>query len=143
MRILFAVDIREPDLNRRLDDAVGWAAKLNAKLDLLFVTPEFVETRYVGAHVAKLQREVQEILDHMRVDLEKLLLRVPEAQRGNCEVATAPKVGEAIAERAEAYELLLLHTHGRTGLSQLFMGSVAEKVVRIAKVPTMVLRVPE
>lgn len=143
MRILFAVDIREPDLDRRLDDAVGWATKMDAKLDLLFVTPEFVETRYVGSHVAKLQREVQEILDHMRIDLEKLQMKIPEPHRGNSEVATAPKVGEAIAKRAEGHELLLLHTHGRTGLSQFFMGSVAEKVVRIATVPTLVMRVPE
>lgn len=143
MRILYAVDIREPDQERRLADAVGWATKLNAKLDLLFVTPEFVETRYVGSQVGKLQREIQEILDHMRIDLQKLQMKIPEAHRGNSEVATAPKAGEAIAERAKDYGLLVLHTHGRTGLAQLFMGSVAEKVVRISTVPTLVMRLSE
>lgn len=143
MRILFAVDIHEPDLSRRLTEAVGWASKLNGTLDLLFVTQSFTENRYAGPQVANLQRGLQEILDQMRIDLQKLLLQIPETHRGNCEVTTAPKVGEAIAERAKGYELLLLHTHGRTGLSHLFLGSVAERVVRIAPVPTMVLRVPE
>ncbi len=143
MRILFAVDIHEPDLEGRLAEAVVWASKLGGTLDLLYVTQSFPENRYAGAHVAQLQREVQVILDHMRVDLQTLLLKIPEAHRGNCEVTTAPKIGETIAQRAKAYGLLLLHTHGRRGLSQLFLGSVAEKVVRIATVPTMVLRVPE
>jgi len=34
-------------------------------------------------------------------------------------------------------------THGRTGLSHLFMGSVAEKVVRSAHCPVLTMRVPE
>jgi len=143
MRILFAVDIRESDLDRRMDDAVGWAKKLDGTLDLLFVTPEFADSRYTGTDYARLHREVQSILHRMRLDLEELQQRIPEQHRGDVEVATAPRTGEAIVERAENYGLLLLHTHGRTGLSQFFLGSVAERVVRISKGPTLVLPAPE
>ena len=146
MRILFAVDIRESDLNRRLDDAIGWGEKLGAKLDLLFITPQFADSRYVGSDMVRLQADVQRILDRMRLELEKLQQRIPAQLRGEIEVAIAPRTGEAIVKRAEKdekYGLLLLHTHGRTGLTQFFLGSVAERVVRISKVPTLVLRAPE
>jgi len=37
-------------------------------------------------------------------------------------------------------ELIVLPSHGRTGLSRLLIGSVAEKVVRLAHCPVLVLR---
>lgn len=38
------------------------------------------------------------------------------------------------------YDLVVMGTHGRTGLSHLMMGSVAEKVVRRSPVPVMTVR---
>ena len=43
------------------------------------------------------------------------------------------------AERGD-YDLIALGTHGRTGLSHLLLGSVAEKVVRRATRPVMTVR---
>ncbi len=37
-------------------------------------------------------------------------------------------------------ELIVLPSHGRTGLTRLLIGSVAEKVVRLAHCPVLVLR---
>jgi nucleotide-binding universal stress UspA family protein len=50
--------------------------------------------------------------------------------------------GPAIAQCARdgAYELVVVGTHGRTGLSHLLMGSVAEHVVRHAPCPVLVVR---
>jgi nucleotide-binding universal stress UspA family protein len=44
-----------------------------------------------------------------------------------------------IAER-EAVELIVLPSHGRTGLKRMLIGSVAERVVRLAHCPVLVLR---
>jgi len=44
------------------------------------------------------------------------------------------------ADDTEA-DLLVIGTHGRTGLAHLLIGSVAEKVVRTSKVPVLVVRV--
>jgi len=46
----------------------------------------------------------------------------------------------ALADLAEPDDLIVLSTHGRTGLSRVLIGSVAEKVVRLAPCP--VLTVP-
>jgi nucleotide-binding universal stress UspA family protein len=42
----------------------------------------------------------------------------------------------------ESADLIVMGTHGRTGLSHALLGSVAEKVVRLAKVPVMTVRGP-
>jgi nucleotide-binding universal stress UspA family protein len=42
----------------------------------------------------------------------------------------------------QAASALVIGTHGRTGLSHLLLGSVAEKVVRAAKVPVVTVRLP-
>lgn len=39
--------------------------------------------------------------------------------------------------------LILMATHGRTGLSHIFMGSVAERVVRTSHVPVLTAKPPE
>ena len=51
----------------------------------------------------------------------------------------------AVVELAdeEAVDMIVMGTHGRTGLSRLLMGSVAEAVVRRAKCPVLTFKQPE
>ncbi len=50
--------------------------------------------------------------------------------------------GHCIADRARELEaeLIVMPSHGRTGLAHLLIGSVAERVVRLAHCPVLVLR---
>ena len=50
--------------------------------------------------------------------------------------------GQRIADFAKKVdaELIVLPSHGRTGLARLLIGSVAERVVRLAHCPVLVLR---
>lgn len=50
--------------------------------------------------------------------------------------------GHAIADFAESIkaELIVMPSHGRKGLAHLLIGSVAERVVRLAHCPVLVLR---
>jgi nucleotide-binding universal stress UspA family protein len=45
----------------------------------------------------------------------------------------------ALAERLPA-DLIVMPSHGRTGLNRLLIGSVAERVVRLAHCPVLILR---
>lgn len=47
-----------------------------------------------------------------------------------------------IAER-EAVDLIVIATHGRTGLSRVLVGSVAERVIQHAPCPVLVIRIPK
>jgi nucleotide-binding universal stress UspA family protein len=52
------------------------------------------------------------------------------------------RVAEVIIEAAKEWpaDLLVIGTHGRRGFSRLFLGSVAENVVRIATTPVLLVR---
>jgi nucleotide-binding universal stress UspA family protein len=45
--------------------------------------------------------------------------------------------------KAEAVDLIVIGTHGRTGLERVLLGSVAERVIRIAPCPVLTVRHPE
>jgi nucleotide-binding universal stress UspA family protein len=44
--------------------------------------------------------------------------------------------------RAQPYEMCVVGTHGRTGISHLVLGSVAERIVRHAPCPVLTVRLP-
>ena len=46
------------------------------------------------------------------------------------------------AAQRHAADLIVLATHGRTGLVHLLLGSVAERVARLATCPVLTVRVP-
>lgn len=52
------------------------------------------------------------------------------------------RVAEVIVEAAKEWpaDLLVIGTHGRRGFSRLFLGSVAENVIRIATTPVLLVR---
>jgi nucleotide-binding universal stress UspA family protein len=52
--------------------------------------------------------------------------------------------GEEIVSHAQEVgaELVVIPSHGRTGLKRLLLGSVAERVVRLAECPVLVLKPP-
>ena len=56
-----------------------------------------------------------------------------------CDVIEAPAIHEEIVAQAARLhaDLIVLGTHGRSGFQRLFLGSVAEKVVRLALAPVL------
>ncbi len=67
------------------------------------------------------------------------------AQEG-VEVELSVKEGtpvKVILDESPNYDIIVMGTLGRTGMSKLLMGSVAERVVRASQCPVMVVRAPE
>jgi nucleotide-binding universal stress UspA family protein len=63
-------------------------------------------------------------------------------------VATDKAVGEPAAEIVAAaqdgkFDVIVVGTHGRTGLAHVLLGSVAERVVRRATMPVITVRPPK
>jgi nucleotide-binding universal stress UspA family protein len=64
-----------------------------------------------------------------------------EARRPRQEVRVGSPAAEIIAAAADLKaDLVCVGTHGRTGLAHLFLGSVAEKVVRESPCPVLTVR---
>ncbi|HJN10861.1 MAG TPA: universal stress protein [Pirellulaceae bacterium] len=85
------------------------------------------------------------------VDHESRIKHATEAlqsqlkDRGHEDVTVDVRIGAAaheIIELAdhEQAELIVLTSHGRTGLQHLLIGSVAERVTRLAHCPVLILR---
>ncbi len=60
-------------------------------------------------------------------------------------VASLGNVSSEVADCAEReqVDLIVMGTHGRTGLAHVVLGSVTEKVVRHSKVPVLTVRVED
>jgi nucleotide-binding universal stress UspA family protein len=78
----------------------------------------------------------QKYLDHMAERLRGQSLRVQTRVIVHDQPAVAI-LGEA---KTHPFDLIALETHGRSGLPRLFLGSIADKVVRGASLPVLVHR---
>jgi universal stress protein A len=125
-----------------IDDAFKLAQTFGAKLLLLHVVelPAYPVEGFVPPSIGTTLLE--DLERQARLDLAQVLPAAPDAK---VEVMPQVVVGtpyRAIVEVAEAekVDLIVMATHGRTGLSHLVMGSVAERMVRLAPCPVLTIR---
>ena len=129
------------DFSPLADLALAEAAAIAARDgDLIIHLVHVIESRVPAPEMTPIEAE---ILDQVRPHVERAL-RVADAET-NQRVFTHVRWGNpasevlALAEEVQA-DMIVVGTHGRTGLSRLMVGSVAEKVVRNAGCPVLVMR---
>lgn len=139
-RMLVPLDFSLASL-RALQEAVALARQCGAQLLLLNVVEP---TPYsTGLEGALLTMPGTVAARHAR-ELPRVAKRfVPKSVRATSLVAQG-RAASVIVETAEekGIDLIVLTTHGHTGLDRLLMGSTAEQVVRHAKCPVLVVRKP-
>ncbi len=139
-RVLLPLD-GSPLAEQALPHAIAQARYAEAELILLRVVEPFAQAR--GLSVADLER----IREQTEVWSREYLGRIAaDVQQQGVSVQTATVEGRphvAIAEYAESnqVDLIVMSTRGQSGLSRWFMGSVADRVVRGAMVPVLLVRV--
>ncbi len=132
--VRYAVDLAGT-LGARIDVLHAWTppAELNPVLAQLAIRdPEHGGERSLSEFV---EAQAAVALDNVVARLE--CDKVPV--RGLLEAGPAKRTIVQLAEMS-GYDLIIMGTHGRTGLSHLLMGSVAEWVVRHANVPVLTIR---
>jgi nucleotide-binding universal stress UspA family protein len=89
------------------------------------------------------RRQPNNFYDQMWEELERLQTPDPDVRIDRfLEEGDADAVIVRLA-RETPCDLIIMGTHGRTGLRRLLMGSVAEEVVRVAPCPVLTVKVPE
>jgi universal stress protein A len=142
-RILMATDFSD-DSKEALDDAVLLTRSLRATLYLLHVfEPPFYSPTRVAIGI---RPEVVQWVQDLRTEESKRLdLLTDEVRRQDAKVHSISEEGTPFLEILTAAgelpaDLIVLGTHGRTGLSHFLMGRVAERVVRKAPCPVLTVR---
>lgn len=144
-----------------LEPAVGLGSLMDADYTLLRTLKPIwpVDFDFYGGtaygssmvHEAKaLQEKAEKTLAELRKQAEDYLQQVAQRLRAQSlrvqtrvEMADQPALAILKEGRPPAIDAIALETHGRHGLSRLFLGSVADKVIRAATVPVLIHRPAE
>jgi nucleotide-binding universal stress UspA family protein len=138
--ILVPIDF-SPSSEKALAYAVVFARQFGATLTLLHVvesvaTPDFAKSFPLVMENDRVMTECQQHLERVLKDLqiepklvEKTLVRQGPSYH---EIAEAARTLKA--------DLIILSTHGYTGLKHALLGSTTERVVRHAPCPVLVVR---
>jgi len=133
------------DGSRGADAAVDPAASLATAYDATVHGLSVVDTRALGADVRS-DVLVDSLEDNARTALDDLEADLADRDVG--EVRKEVMFGmpyQSIQNYVEenAVDLVVMGTHGRTGLDRYLLGSVTEKLVRTSPVPVLSVRIPE
>lgn len=137
------------DFSDTSEEAVEYARlladKFGATLHLLHVVQDpYTQPWGAEAYGVSLPNLLQEMEQNARARLETVL---SEAERTKFNVQMEVKVGSPFVEiiryaTDKEIDLIVMGTHGRGAVAHMFLGSVAEKVVRKAACPVLTVRQP-
>lgn len=139
-RILVPIDFSDCS-KKALSYAIPFAKQHNATLTLLYVAPSlsYGPGEYGVIDEATLEENLK---TSGRKELERLAADHVRGEVGADTVVRTGTASDEIVELAKALpaDLVVLSTHGHTGLKHVLLGSVAEHVVRNAPCPVLVVR---
>lgn len=137
------------DFSPGAESALQWAQSLSEALGADLVILHVLDLSLAG--VAGLPTElaampaVGQLVDRFRVETKAEIARVaaryPRAKAIIREGSA--RTGILDAAREVSANLIVMGTHGRTGLAHIFFGSVAEYVVRHSQIPVLTVRQEE
>jgi nucleotide-binding universal stress UspA family protein len=126
--------------------ALTLAKTFKSNLLILHVTPEPVHPDQLSIYLPP--EKLEELKASQKKELDKeLRTHYLQKMKGFKNYQVIFKEGEPFLEiiqmaRRESVDLIVMGTHGRTGLDHILFGSTAEKVVRKSPCPVMTIRLP-
>lgn len=140
-RILVPLDFSE-NARKALRYAEAFARQFGARITLLHVVEPMIYPADSGFVPVETHSWEGALVKETQTRLEAV---AREAIGPGVDVETVVVTGNAFMEiaelaRARQIDLLIITTHGYTGLKHLLLGSTAERVVRHAPCPVMVVR---
>jgi len=143
-RILMATDFSEGS-DRALAVAMRLAQALGATIDLvhIYAAPDLSAVSAIPG-VVPMPPPDRDAMEEIRHQLEETAARVRSSGVQCLAFSSEGGVSNEIVEQANriAAELIVVGTHGRTGIRRVLLGSVAEDVLRKAHRPVLIVPPP-
>jgi nucleotide-binding universal stress UspA family protein len=140
-RILVPIDFSDYSKNA-LNYAVTLAKQFQSELLLIYVVEPAIYPPDLGFGQVPLPNIERELSDRGKSGLDQLVkTNIPQ----NLSTHTIIKTGKPFLEiintaTEERIDLIVIATHGHTGVEHLFFGSTAEKVAKKAHCPVLMVR---
>jgi len=142
--ILVPVDYSEPS-RRALELALSLAEAAQVTVIHVWDRPAYVGEEVV-AHPDGSRRSLSELIrDNAERDMTEFLslVKVPAGKTFQHRLVSGDPVSTIIAEASKpGYDVLVVGTHGRTGVTKLLLGSVTEKLIRLSPIPVLTVPPP-
>lgn len=125
---------------RALNEAVALAKTLGARVRVVHVFQRPIGIAVEGAPIS--MESAEKFLEEAHQHLRNSLTALQEKWAGTCEIEVALLEGApyaTIVEESKQVDLIVMPTHGRSGFQRFILGSVAERVVRMAHCPVLTL----
>ncbi|MER3537455.1 MAG: universal stress protein [Thermus sp.] len=138
--ILMPID-GSPCSEQALQHGLELAKALGARVHFLYVLENPAQAIWITPESVPYGLEL--LQDLRRLGEEAIGKALGQAQAMGVEATGEVKEGlpvPTIVEASAQYDLLIMGTHGRTGLDKLLLGSVTEGVLHRTKTPTLVVR---
>jgi len=143
-RILVPVD-GSPTSHRGLEEAIQVAKLTHARLRLVHILDQLSLTLYTQSFAVNRLDELRAggamILDKAQTLVREHGIEVDTVLVDNF----SGPVDETVVSEASKWpaDLIVLGTHGRRGIGRWTLGSDAERILRIAPCPVLLVRAPE
>jgi universal stress protein A len=144
-KILWPTDFSEPSFEA-LDAAKELALRFSAELTIVHVVSSLpVVPTPPGPTSFNVSLYEEALLDSAKASMEDIIAkRIPDGISVRSAVTTGLVADEIVQEaEKQRIDLIVIATHGETGWRRLVFGSVAEKVVRTAPCPVLVIHAPQ
>lgn len=138
-KILCPVDFSEVSHNA-IRYAKEFACAMGAELILLHVVEPITMTAETVPYVSEAELE-RNAKDELAALVQKECPRTLSV-KPLVKIGIAPDTIIKVAEQEDA-DILIMGSHGRTGLTRLLLGSVTEAVMRRAKLPILIVKQEE
>jgi universal stress protein A len=137
-KILVPTDF-SPESEKSLDYAVMTAKKFGAKILLFHAIEPFPYTTTDAFMVVDNSEALKNIAETLIKNSTALLKKKGIQVKPSLSVGSPAREIVMKAETEKA-DMIIMGTHGRTGVEHVLLGSVAEKVIRLAKCPVLTVR---
>lgn len=137
-RILVPLD-SSPLSELAVPEAVAVSRAFGGELTLLHVLAPMADVLHISGYDVPIDEQLEVRTDQALRHLAKVRDALAGGVTAHLDVQMGPAASTILA-RSSGFDLLVMATHGRSGVGRWVLGSVAEKVLRGAPIPILLVR---